>query len=522
MVAHRKQGPVLPTLVISINDKGRKRRSSRAAGLITSKESSSATLWFRNPPDDHHPSLHEWARFILSKKLPMSPESPASPSFTNPFASRQRDASDYLQRPPSNQNSRTGPNHKGSSHTHSSRDRPGTFDSESPSLRSKRSDISSPSSSTYPPQTVPFPGQHYTTVLPSDLPSPVGTVGDYPGEFIEGWTAAQGRSSNLGSPIQGRGSVSSQSQGFPLGADSSSPPCRRETILDRAFQLRCIPGSDREMIPGEEKLTSLARFDALMRESDERRKDREAAAGAEEPSTQSAWDLESSGESDDEEDEEEEPVPTVYERRRRNHAQSAVIPPSAQRALEFIAERHGPRSPRSPDSPQFDTVSMRTLTGPTRPHTAHSKSRPNLAHRAISQSQLAPVSGNTNINHSLDVPSSSSGRTSEEMNLRPTVEKRQSSSSTKRLSFTEFTKRLSSTSSLLLVQTNASGGSSRSSEADHYAGQSALPAPRGSHAHLNTRGAPPPFKDREREEWERRCGWRGSVGVFGAAEGGFL
>jgi hypothetical protein len=55
---------------------------------------------------------------------------------------------------------------------------------------------------------------------------------------------------------------------------SSSPPGPRETILDRAFQMRCIPGSDRE-VPGEEKLSSLARFDALMREADEKRKKRE-------------------------------------------------------------------------------------------------------------------------------------------------------------------------------------------------------------------------------------------------------
>src|SRR5690348_508115 len=88
MVAHRKQGPVLPTLVISINDKERKRRSSRATGLVANKDSGGATLMFRTLPDDHHVSLQDWARFIIGKKTPMSPESPASPSFINPFAPR--------------------------------------------------------------------------------------------------------------------------------------------------------------------------------------------------------------------------------------------------------------------------------------------------------------------------------------------------------------------------------------------------------------------------------------------------
>ena len=101
-INHRKQGPVLPTLVISVADKEKKRRSSRAAGLISSsKEASATTLWFRTPPDDHHVSLHEWARNILARKSLMSPESPMSPQFSNPFASMSRDASDYFSRPTS-------------------------------------------------------------------------------------------------------------------------------------------------------------------------------------------------------------------------------------------------------------------------------------------------------------------------------------------------------------------------------------------------------------------------------------
>ncbi len=115
---------------------------------------------------------------------------------------------------------------------------------------------------------------------------------------------------------------------------------------------------------------------------------------------------------------------------------------------------------------------------------------------------------------------------------RSATEKRQSVSSVKRLSFGEFTRRLSSTSSLLLMQTNAStGGSSRASHSDMDLQQPpGSPAPHLHHLHPRA-GAPPaplqqqiqnpplsPLPAGERE----RCAWRGSVGVFGTGEGGFV
>ncbi|KAM0498136.1 hypothetical protein ACHAQF_002889 [Verticillium nonalfalfae] len=305
----------------------------------------------------------------------------------------------------------------------------------------------------------------YTTVLPTDIPSPVATVGEYQqGELIEGWTAAQGRSSTVSSPIRGRGSVSSQAL-HPAAINSSSPPAARETILDRAFQLRCIPGSERE-VPGEEKLTSLARFDALMREADEKRQQIEKRKETERAALQSAWDVDDS--SSAEEEDEEDSSSDEYAHEADGNRQT-LIPPNAQRALNYLA-------------------------GPPRQQRTSSQS---LAHQ---QQQL-------------DVPMPSSGKTSEDGGSRPNQEKRQSTSSAKRLSFTEFTKRLSSTSSLLLVQTNVSGGSSReSTEFD----RNPSPAPRGT---LNARGAPPRPRDMDREEWEKRCGWRAGVGF---TEGGFL
>ncbi|KAF4463241.1 hypothetical protein FALBO_9949 [Fusarium albosuccineum] len=520
-IAHRKQGPVLPTLVITIVDKERKRRSSRAAGLISSsKEASSTTLWFRTPPDDHHLSLHEWARFILSRKSPMSPESPMSPQFSNPFSSRPRDPSDYFSRPTSgNQSGRSDTRalqHKSSSNTQSTattRDRPVTFSSESPSLRSKRSDVSSPSSSNYPIQQMnfPIPGQHYTTVLPTDLPSPVTTTGDYQGEFIEGWTSAQGRSSTMSSPIRGRSSIGSQTPHPSIAAtDSSSPPGPRETILDRAFQMRCIPGSENE-VPGEEKLSSLARFDALMREADEKLKQREAAERAQQIAMRSAFeasDSSSQEQDSDSDDLDEDAFGGVAERRG-----PALIPPTTQRALQFITGRHDQEESSSSGRPPVSKTPVLQQPPPMRPHTAHAKSRPNATQRTNSTPQLTPGMANLEI-------TASSGKTSDDSMMRPNGDKRLSTSSTatatKRLSFTEFTKRLSSTSSLLLVQTNVSGGSSRgSSEIDIQPSS----VPRGT---LNTRGTGPPApRDRDPDDYGGRCRWRNSVGVIGK-DGTFL
>ncbi|KAJ4249512.1 hypothetical protein NW762_012369 [Fusarium torreyae] len=402
-ITHRKQGPVLPTLVISIADKEKKRRSSRAAGLISSsKEASATTLWFRTPSDDHHLSLHEWARNILSRKSPMSPMSPESPMspqfsnpFSNPFASMSRDPSDYFSRPTSgNRSGRSDPRslqHKSSATTQSTatRDRPLTFSSESPSLRSKRSDVSSPSSNNFPIQQMnfPIPGQHYTTVLPTDLPSPVNTTGDYQGEFIEGWTSAQGRSSTMSSPIRARSSIGSQPPHPSMVAiDSSSPPGPRETILDRAFQMRCIPGSERE-VPGEEKLSSLARFDALMREADDKRKQREEAERVQQMAMRSAFeasDSSSQDEDSDSDDLDEDAYGGVPDRRG-----PALIPPTAQRALQFIADRRDP-APLSPSGrSSVSRTTMLQQSPPIRPHTAHAKSRPSPTQRTNSTPQLA-------------------------------------------------------------------------------------------------------------------------------------
>ncbi|KAK4226516.1 hypothetical protein QBC38DRAFT_227476 [Podospora fimiseda] len=558
MMAHRKQGPVLPTLVMSIMpdpilDKLRKRRSSRTTGFTTTKETGPTTLLFRYVDNEPY-TLQDWSRFIQQLiqpnlpgriPIPLSPLTPASPTFVNPFSSRPGDG----QRPGSGSASTRPGFLKGINQTHVGRDRPMTF-SDSPSLRSKRSDISSATSSMTHAQMGFY---SYSMMHPADLPSPATTIGttigEYQGEFIEGWTSAQGRSSTLSSPIRERGSVSSGKTPQATMPTASSPPGPRETILDRAFQLRCIPGTE-EVTPGEEKLTSLARFDALMRDMDEKRKQREAgeakmkanaaaaAASSQILEPKSAWDLDSDSSSDYDDDSDDSDGPIGDMDLEMEDRFSSPPDTSYRRALNYTAGRHDPPL-RSPLTYNHEALMALSSNGPSslRPQTGYSgnRSRPAMSQRTHSQPQLAtiiassPTTGGALLEASGLV--SEDGLASMAPGSPPPLQRsateRQSTSSNKRLSFSEFTKRLSSTSSLLLVQTNNSTTSSRGSNSD--ADPQQLQSPPPPLHHLHPRAAPqPPFQQPQSPTSPQsirdleRCGWRGSVGVFGGAEGGFL
>lgn len=575
-MAHRKQGPVLPTLVVNIipdpiADKLRKRRSSRTAGFTSSKETGPTTLLLRSV-DEQQPTLNDWARFIQQLiqpnmpmgRAPLSPVTPASPTFVNPFAPRPRDPSDMQQRPGSGNTSSRPGFLKGFTHTtHSARDRPMTF-SDSPSLRSKRSDLSSATSSMAHAQ---LHGFHNYTVHPADLPSPATTIGtnlgEYQGEFIEGWTSAQGRSSTLSSPIRERGSVSSGPTPLPSIPDAgTSPPGPRETILDRAFQLRCIPGSERE-VPGEEKLTSLARFDALMRDMDDKRRQREAedarlraehaatvaaasqsvSALNDHPGLQSGWDLDDDSSSEYDVDDDDDDSEGAFGEADLDEDRFSSPAASAQRALDYISRQptqqpplpprtHSARVPLSYNHEALMALSSNSGSS-LRPHTGYSKTRgrPGMTQRTHSQPQLATIitSSPSTVSGLQDsvgnIPEdsvSTLGPGSPPALQRSSTEKRQSASSNKRLSFSEFTKRLSSSSSLLLVQTNTSAASSRGSNSDADPPVPQSPPPHLHHLHPRAAPQPPHLQQQPQSPERDRCGWRGSVGVFGGAEGGFL
>jgi hypothetical protein len=482
----------------SMSEKQRKRRSSRTAGL-TSKDPWANVLLFRTVADERH-SIHDWQSMVKPKLTmetpedsPLTPMSPAFSTFSNPFAPRDSKGSARLDL------SQRSSSHTINSYPHAPRDGPSNIISPSPSLRSRRSDLSSQSSSLHPPMGFTSHHNNYPTTLPSDLPSPAST---YETQFIEGWTSAQGRSSALSSHTRGSNSIASAVH--PSSPMASTPPGPRETILDRAFQLRYIPGSGRAGDIDEEKVSSIARFEALMKEVDEKKKQKGRVG---QPGAKEEWDLdEESGESDDADsgDEQEE---------------NLEMPTPAQRALDFISGRRvppsttRPLSPRSPPIPFLNSQAMSAFHGgPSasnnirpRAGTTSSRnktSRPSsmaLPSRSMSTAAIPTLKENMSGNGNLTVGTDDRGK-----------EKRRSSTSVKRLSFQEFTKRLSSTSSLLLVQTNASSSSGR----DGSRRTSSEYGLEGLEGGLRSPGV-------SNENRDKRCGWRGSVGVFGG-EGGFL
>lgn len=541
MLAHRKQGLVLPTLVVIIapdptTEKLRKRRSSRAATLVPYKDNGPTTLWFRTEGEPY--KLQEWARCIQAaaqlnipeSHLPMSPISPsspsfASPSFSNPFPRYPRETIDFSSsRPPSAPKATL--HHKGSTATattFSSRERPMTF-SDTPSLRSRRSDLSSLTSSN---PSAMNPTQNFGVAIPADLPSPAMTpAAEQFGGLIEGWTSAQGRSSSLSSPMRaGRDSMGSMAPFTPTPLfESSSPPFSRETILDRAFQLKYIPGSEQQ-VPGEEKLSSLARFEALMQQVDEQRKQKEQEARP--PSMAPQYELKSAWDMDDDSDEEtsdEESDDTednsVGERGHHNGDEMDSIRPGSRRVFE--ARTGGPQTPsqsprsrggpRSPIPFNSETLSGSTLgrgTGRLHQHTLSGLANMSLNVERpsfdVSPGRSSIMSGATSIHEETGgLNPSAAYRTSTiaESQQRNSLA---SSNGGKRLSFTEFTRRLSSTSSMLLVQSNV---------------EHAEPQVQSRRSSMQPRGPPSVFSSpkseiqSDRERGEKCHNWRNS-GMFG-------
>ena len=331
---------------------------------------------------------------------------------------------------------------------------------------------------------------------------------EYAQDPTEKWAIAQGRALSISSPRHLRGSVSSQA-GKAAALEQDLLSKHRETILDRAFQMQFIPGSDREL-PGEEKLGSLARFDALMRQVDEKRKQREFAEDVELLARRTAPQVESTSDEvhryshaseetelgNDESDYE-------YTHEQDPHVNSPSIDATARRALDFIAERrdttnHLEMDPRAhklttPLGVRTEARSSILQSTPLRPHTAHARSRPATGKRAQSTC-YTPMSN----------ASEPSTRPSGDVTQRSNAEKRLSTSSNKRLSFTEFTKRLSSTSSLLLVQTHAGTGSGEG-DAQSVTTRSSLKPCTGLLQH-------------GRIDNESKCGWHSVI----EAQGGFL
>lgn len=545
MVAHRKQGPVLPTLIITITpdpatEKLRKRRSSRAATLVSNKDNGPTTLWFRTEGDSSR--LYEWAKSIqlviqpsfpenlpMSPMSPISPLTPASPSFQNPFVSfTPREGCEFSPfssaRPPSAP--KVTLHHKASSSLHAHRERPLTI-SGTPSLRSRRSDLSSLISSNANTSTT----QSYASVLPHEFSAPSDTDAE-----LFGWTSAQGRSSVLHSPARTlRDSLGSDPPLSPAAMlESGSPPGPRETILDRAFQLKYIPGSD-QTVPGEEKLSSLARFEALMKQADEKRQSRtrpvRPMSVKEQLELKSAWDMDDSDEEDSDESDSDDTEEESSADQNTADDPNSVRPASRRTATFAGGNSHpqtpcqsprgtaGPRSPIALNPEALAVLSSGTTTD-----------RPRLAHRMHSaMGSLSLGTQQLSLETSPGKSSIESNESWETSGLNPSAAYRTStilegqqrlstasSNGGKRLSFSEFTRRLSSTGSMLITQ-QQSGSSPGEAVADSQgpSRRSSVYQPRTAPSVLSS----PRSEVTDRSE---KCkSWRNSVGMFGN-EGGFL
>ncbi|KAM3073383.1 hypothetical protein ACMFMG_004717 [Clarireedia jacksonii] len=568
-LSHRKQSPPLPTLMLefkpdTITEKQRKRRSSRAGGLSSAKDAQWAdTLLFRSVPEERH-SIYDWQIAIKPRlepeleESPMSPLSPVFTTFSNPFAARDE--------MPNSKNGRTEQSNRlpfqqpPNGYAHTPRDRPSALISPSPSLRSRRSDLSSQASSSHPPMGYTAThAQNYAPTLPSDLPSPVSVSGY--DNFVEGWKPAQGRSSALSHHTRGSNSIASVPP--PLASPIAPSPGPRETILDRAFQMRCIPGSER-LHDDEEKISSIARFEALMKEADERRLQKSSSStGGSSRHYKPGWELEE--ESEESDNDTGANSIDVDERDR-----DILMPTPAQRALDYIAGRRTPLpppssrpiSPQSPPIPYLNPQAMSALNSgsSSASQSAASSNGNGLRPRTGTTSHIRKNSRPSSLllpSRSMStntIPTVKDSSSTASSNLAPFKEerdkKRSSSTSQKRLSFQEFARRLSSTSSLLLVQTNASSNSGRGDEgrgsrrgscdasvmmanldeSDEMDINGSMGISRGlkSSNGLSLRGGEGGMKASRRAGGgtmvgDEKCGFKGNYGMFsGPGEGGFV
>jgi hypothetical protein len=215
-LAHRKQSPTIPTLMLEtksdpMSEKARKRRSSRTGGLTT-KDPWAGILLFRTVPEERY-NIYDWQIMMKPQLTPEGPDdgptSAGGPfhSFTNPFSGRSATRPD---RSPQHTNS----------YPHAPRERPSAMISPSPSLRSRRSDLSSQASSQNPPMG--FTSAHtqvYSNALPTDLPSPASTSYE---PHYDGWTSTQGRTSALSSHSHTRQSNSIASAIAPTAPIAST------------------------------------------------------------------------------------------------------------------------------------------------------------------------------------------------------------------------------------------------------------------------------------------------------------
>ncbi|TQS36503.1 hypothetical protein Golomagni_03048 [Golovinomyces magnicellulatus] len=488
-IQHRKQSPPLPTLILEFKtdlttSRLRKRRSSKAS--LTPKDGNSYTVLFRSIEGECH-SIFDWiVQIKLLLSLPTENEDKSMNNyvnFTNQFMNRS--SSSLTRKPDSHGKSLHQIN---TSSSHASLRKNSDVVSSSPSLRSRRSDLSSKASS-----LAQVPGLTgsltYASGISSGIPSPTLTKGN-DHKSIEGWTSAHARTSALSLHTRGSSSI----------ASAITTSTNRETILDRAFQMRYIPGSER-MNAAEDasNLSSTARFEALMREKDERKRAKSDFKLSKELSDKNIEEKDLRNILEDKEDE-------FY-----LSDQERELPVPAQRALDFISGRRcslkEPSSPLQQQSPYLNSEAFSALSGNDGPNNngEFAKLRIDMASiKSYCRPTIIAIPQSPTSSVAVPVKKDNSNNNNNNSNNKiDTKEKRQSSSSVKRLSFQEFARRLSSTSSLFIVPTSSSSNSGRGS-GDYSTELS-----------TNSRGRS------TKDDRDQQCSWRGSVCPI-SVEGNFL
>ncbi|KAI9786906.1 MAG: hypothetical protein M1839_005137 [Geoglossum umbratile] len=227
-MAHRRQGPALPTLVVTLDQElpSNKRRSSQSGNVLPIRSRANSLL-FRTAKDDAR-DIHDWYQAIQNQ---LNPKLEPSNRLFDPgwgFNNSSRTLKLNTRGPYS------PPGYPVSNQANA------TLLSPSSSVRSMRSDLSSSESDKK---------SFYSRGTP-ELPSPVFEMPLTP--VAEGHAVVQ----------IGSGSPSPMYEEESTGLLTPSSP-RRETILDRAFMMNCVPGGV-ELATSPEQ-NSIERFEALMR-----------------------------------------------------------------------------------------------------------------------------------------------------------------------------------------------------------------------------------------------------------------
>lgn len=520
-MSKRKGAPPELTLIIELAldaaaERSRKRRSSRTAGL--SVTSTTNMLIFRNVPEARF-SIYDWQAAMqplvfgnlrrMADDDPTTPISPAFNSFTNPFTSTPRPAPEP----------RPAIYPRGSSYhyaSYTSNDhRPPTLISPSPSLRSRDSSLSFHTQASNSAHLPLYASKQTPQQMPFDLPSP-GSAYDLP------LTALRTNSSHTKHPS------TSQAQDPTLNTmiQASSPPPIRETILDRAFQLNLIAGSPTTEEPSN--LSSIARFEALMHEADIRRQtQRQDAPQA------SSWELgEDDESSEDSEMGADEDEAEAITRTNSNNAQYASY---AGRATPLLPPPPGPAS--RPGSSRRHTLTragsrFARPASMALPHNNNHNNNNNGIYastldRRSSTGQADGLRGSIVRDDVLGTGNghvTGDGDGSDSHDRNASAEAKEMRAAGRRLSFGHFPHSSSGASE------SDDGGGELDARSSDAASSDDVEWARDGKREKEDRCGTDMGKDMGKgegegeartAEWEKRCGWRGSVGAFGG-EGAFL